>query len=135
LAQKYLNVVLEAYNREQTITENLAPDSPKGYGTKDFVGWGGIGPVSNLIEYVIGLQVNAPEKSVEWRIERADRHGISRLPIGALTASMICEMRKTAADPCRITADSDGAFALKVIANEKTTVHSIHPGKNEIVVT
>ena len=135
LAQKYLNAVLEAYNREQTITENLAPDSPKGYGMKDFVGWGGIGPVSNLIEYVMGLQVNAPEKSVEWRIQRVDRHGISRLPVGVFTASLICEMRNKSADPCHITVESDGDFALKIMVNDRTTVHSIHPGRNEVVVT
>ena len=135
LAQKYLKAVLAAYKQEHTITENLAPDRPKGYGMKDFVGWGGIGPVSDLIEYVLGLEINAPEKSIEWRIERTDRHGISQLPIGTATASLICEMRTDAADACHITVQSDENFTLKTILHEKTTNHTIHPGKNDIVVT
>jgi hypothetical protein len=135
LAQKYLYAVLEAYQHERTITENLAPDTPKGYGMKDFVGWGGIGPVSDLIEYVLGLQINAPEKSVEWRIQRTDRHGVSQLPIGAFTASLICEKRTKDTDPCRLTVESGGDFTLKVMVDEKTTVHSIHAGRNEAVVS
>ena len=135
LAQKYLSAILQAYKREQTITENLAPDNPKGYGMKDFVGWGGIGPVSNLIEYVLGVQVNAPEKSVEWRIQRTDRHGISQLPVGTFTASLISESRPSGAAPCHLTVESSGDLTLKVRLNEKTTVHPIHTGKNEIVVS
>ncbi len=38
-------------------------------------------------------------------------------------------------DPCHITVESDGDFALKVMVDEKTTVHSIHPDRNVILVT
>jgi len=134
-ALKYLAVVREAYKREGTITENLAPDSPKGYGVKDFVGWGGIGPVSNLFEYVLGLQINAPAKSVEWRIQRLDRHGVEQMPIGTFTASLTCEMRNKVTAPCQINVKSDGDFVLNTVLNGKTTVHSIHAGTNEIIAS
>ncbi len=133
LAQKYLKAVVEAYEHEHTITENLAPDSPKGYGMKDFVGWGGIGPISNLIEYVLGFHVSAPEKTVEWRIERTDRHGISNLGIGNFTASFICARRTNSSAPCHIEVESKGIFTLRVIVNDGSTEHSIQPGHNQIV--
>lgn len=134
LAQKYLDAIVQAYQRQHTITENLAPDSPVGYGAKDFVGWGGIGPISNLIEYILGFQVNAPEKSVEWRIERVDRHGISNFCIGNITASMICGRRTDPAGPAQIEVESDGEFTLRVIQNDQATQHSIKPGHSEFVV-
>jgi hypothetical protein len=83
IVQKYSKAIIEAYTREGTITENLAPDTPKGYGVKDFVGWGGIGPISNLFEFTIGLQVNAPDRRIEWRISRTDRHGVENFKVAA----------------------------------------------------
>jgi hypothetical protein len=133
LATKYLNAVLDAYTSEQTITENLAPDSPKGYGMKDFVGWGGIGPISNLIEYILGFQVNAQENSVEWHVQRTDRHGINGLPVANTTASIICEQRPTTSDSCHIGIESDGEFTLRIIREGKSSSHHIHRGRNQIV--
>ncbi len=134
LSQKYLKALLEAYEKEKTVTENLAPDSPKGYGVKDFVGWGGIGSISNLFEYELGLQVNAPAKSVEWRIERTDRHGISNLGIAKYTAALICNRRTSPSAQCHIEVDSGGEFSLKVILNNKASIHPIKIGHNEIMV-
>jgi Trehalase len=135
LAQKYLKAVAEAYQQQHTITENLAPDTAKGYGVKDFVGWGGIGPVSNLIEYVLGFEVNAPEKTVEWRIERIDRHGITNLPIGNFTASMICERRADSKGECHVNVESNGVFTLRLFLGDRSTDHPIRSGHNEIVVS
>ena len=134
IAQKYSKAVLEAYARERTITENLAPDTPKGYGVKDFVGWGGIGPISNLFEFVIGLQVNAPERTIEWRISRTDRHGVTNFKAGHATLSLICDGRRSSADPCRVTADSDAELTLKVYRQDRLTVHPLKRGHNEITV-
>jgi glycogen debranching enzyme len=134
IAQKYSRAVLEAYRNEHTITENLAPDKPKGYGVKEFVGWGGIGPVSNLFEFIIGLQVNAPNRTIEWRISRTDRHGATNLKLGSISVSLICDRRQNPADPCRITADCDGELTLKVYRNDRPVVHQLKRGHNEITV-
>ncbi len=134
LALKYLKAIVTAYEQQHTITENLAPDTPKGYGVKDFVGWGGIGPISNLIEYDLGFQVNAPEKTVEWRIEREDRHGISNFAIGEVIATMICDRRTGSAGPRRIEVESDGTFRLRTIIDDRATEHPIGLGHTEIVV-
>jgi hypothetical protein len=134
LAERYLQAVLEAFQRDKTVTENLEPDSSKGHGAREFVGWGGIGPVSNLIEYVLGFQVNAPEKLIEWRIERTDRHGIQNLSMGKETIGLICERRPQPSSPCHITVHSSGECRLRVVLQDKITAHPINRGRNDIVV-
>jgi len=134
LAHKYLNALAEAYDRQHTITENLAPDAPVGHGAKEFVGWGGVGPVSDLIEYILGFSVNAPENTLEWRITRTDRHGIKNLTIGGNSVELICRERENAKDRCRLTCESTGNFTLEVIVQDRASVHQINKGRTELVV-
>jgi glycogen debranching enzyme len=134
LAEKYLRAVAQAFAQRPTITENLAPDRPQGYGATEFVGWGGIGPIANLIEYVLGFQVKAPERLIEWRIERLDRHGIENLTMGDVRLDLICDRRADSASPCRIAVQSSGACTLKVMVRGATTTHGIAAGRNQIIV-
>ncbi len=131
LAEKYLKAMLEAFEQEQTVTENLEPDSPKGHGAKRFVGWGGIGPIANLIEYLLGFHVDAPERTIEWRIERTDRHGIRNLSMAAHAIDLLCDRRANAASPCRIEVRSSVDFTLKVFVQDRSTTHQIKTGHNE----
>jgi hypothetical protein len=135
LARKYLAAVLEAYKRQHTITENLSPDSAVGYGVKDFVGWGGIGPVGDLIEHVLGFNVNAPENTVEWRINRQDRHGIRNLAVGGVSATFLCDKRQSPNDPCRLAFETTGDLTLKVSVQDKTSVHHLSKGRADLVVS
>jgi hypothetical protein len=135
IAQRYLRAVLEAYAAEQTITENMAPDSSKGYGAKNFVGWGGIGPVSNLIEFVLGFTVNAPDKTIEWRITRTDRHGIENLAVGPSTVSLVCAARPDATSLCPIAVESDSDFSLRVYLQGRITTYPVKAGKVQITAS
>jgi len=65
LAKKFASAVVETCQRQRDVTENLAPDQPLACGAGKFVGWGGVGPVSNLIEYRLGFDVDAPHRRVE----------------------------------------------------------------------
>lgn len=51
------------------------------YSRQDFVGWSGLGPISLLIENVLGIDVNGRENKITWRIHRSDEHGISNLSL------------------------------------------------------
>ncbi|HMD58498.1 MAG TPA: trehalase family glycosidase, partial [Steroidobacteraceae bacterium] len=134
LAGRYLEALVKAFEQDETVTENLAPDSPRGHGAREFVGWGGIGPIANLIEYVLGFQVNAPEQSIEWRIERTDRHGIQNLSMGKDTMSLICARRERDSAPCHIEIQSSGDFTLKVLLGARSSVSRITAGRTEITV-
>ena len=127
-AEKYYRACLKAYRDQGTIRENLAPDKPVGFGAPDFVGWGGIGPVANFIEYILGFDVNAPANTITWRITRLERHGLQNLEFRGFKADLICEARMSPREPCRIAVKSGGSFLLKLAAGGHAVARQIRPG-------
>ena len=134
IAEKYYDACLKAYRDQGTITENLAPDKPVGFGARDFVGWGGIGPVANLIEHILGFDINAPAHTITWRISRLERHGLEHLQLGGFKADMICEARSSPGDACHITVNSGSSFVLKVLADRQRVDKEIHSGTQSFVI-
>lgn len=133
-AAKYYRACLQAYQDQKTIRENLAPDKPVGFGAADFVGWGGIGPVANLIEYVLGFKLDAPAKTITWRINLRERHGLENLQFNGFKTDLICEARVSPGDPCRVSVKSGGAFTLKIISGQQTIEKEIHAGQQEFEI-
>jgi hypothetical protein len=128
LAEKYFNSVIAAFSVEKTIKECILADKLQFSGAPEFVGWGGIGPIANLIEYILGFDISAPEKTITWRITRTDRHGLQNLKFSGFDVELICEARQTADEPCRVTVNSGGAFTLAVILHGKTLENRIEKG-------
>lgn len=73
LVEKYLNAISEVYGKTHTLWEVYSPDmyipATNASGIHmvqpDFVGWTGLAPISMLIENVLGIRLNAPEKKIE----------------------------------------------------------------------
>ncbi len=144
IAMNHLKNVVEVFRQTGTIWEFYAPDSVKpglvdGHpGRRDFVGWSGLGPIAHLIEFAIGIHVDAPANLVTWDIRSPQRCGVKRLWFGGKTASLMCEAAAGAASsrpadaraaasrpapaagPRKLTVNSDGAFGLEVICTGKT---------------
>ncbi|HEX4415958.1 MAG TPA: trehalase family glycosidase [Lacipirellulaceae bacterium] len=133
LAEKYLNAELEVFNKEHTIKENLSPDTPVGAGMGEFVGWGGIAPVANLIEAVLGLDIDAPANAITWHITHTERHGLKNFQLGDSKVDLTCDKRASATDPCQITINSTGNFTLRLIAGETKEV-KITQGEQHITL-
>jgi hypothetical protein len=55
----------------------------------DFCGWSALGPISLMIENVLGIQCDAVSDTVTWRLHHPGRHGIRNLRIGKVTADLI----------------------------------------------
>jgi hypothetical protein len=127
-AEKYYGACLTAYRNEKTIKENLAPDQAAGFGATDFVGWGGIGPVANLIEYELGFEIDAPGQSITWRIARPERHGLENFELNGFKADMVCEARGASNTVRHVTINSGGAFTLKISAGGALSEKKIHAG-------
>ena len=134
LAEKYFAAQLEVFTKEKTIKENMAPDLAMGCGVPEFVGWGGIGPVANLIEAVIGLDINAPENTITWRVHRTERHGLKNFTLNGFQVDLLCDARKSAGDPCKITIHSGGAFTLKLIGAGQKKELKIMRGEQSVVI-
>ncbi len=134
LAERYFNAQIEVFAKERTVKENLAPDQPLGCGVPEFVGWGGLGPVANLIEAVIGLDFDAPANTVTWRISKTQRHGLRNFKFGGLPLDLICEERRSADDPCTLSVKADRAFTLVVMVGAHRESLQVQPGEHRYVV-
>lgn len=128
LAGRYCFAMAAAYKKEGTIRESLSTTKPIFSGYPDFVGWGGVGPIANLIEYVLGIDLNVPRNTIVWHLHRTERHGLQHLKIGDFYVDLLCDERATADAPCRLTVTSGGAFTLQTVVAEKVVHHRIEKG-------
>jgi neutral trehalase len=83
-----------------TIWECYSPTLPKPGTTKDnveicrpdFCGWSAVGPISLLIENVLGFhRIDAINNVVSWRMHWNCRHGIRRLRFGSVITDIVAE--------------------------------------------
>jgi hypothetical protein len=126
--------MVACYTRNKTINESLSPTTLDGWGQPNFVGWGGIGPIANFIEYVLGFDIDAPQNIVTWHLHRTERHGLRNIKIGASYADFVCEARSKPAEACQLTVQSDGQFTLRTVFNGKTKQHKIASGTTSLKV-
>jgi hypothetical protein len=115
IALEHLRVITRIFKDTGTVWENYAPDAAKpGTPAKpDLVGWSGLGPILYLIEYGIGVRVDAPSNTIAWNIRSSERVGIERLRFGGTTVSLTCaapdaQHRRT------VRVRSDAPFHLKL---------------------
>jgi len=111
---------------ENYSAENLSQGNPS---IRDFVGWSGVGPISILIENIIGITPNAVENRVDWKINRIERHGLRNLHFGkngSTVMSLTCAARTSLDQPPVLTIESNASFTLAV---------SFAGGRAERVVT
>jgi hypothetical protein len=87
-----------------TIWETYSPTEAKpstlkrpddGLARPDFCGWSALGPISLMIENVIGLNADARIGVVTWRLRQAGRHGVRNLRFGQITADLVYDGRET----------------------------------------
>jgi glycogen debranching enzyme len=134
LAEKYFAAQLEVFGKEKTIKENLAPDQALGCGVAEFVGWGGLGPVANLIEAVLGFDLDVPGHTITWTLNHTERHGLKGIRFGDFGVDLVAEQRAEPGAPCEIQVESGGAFTLKCVINGRPTEIQVPKGSSRHVV-
>lgn len=120
--EKYLAAMAEVFNKTGTVYENympekIAPESGKG----DFVGWTALGPITLLIENVLGFHPDGVRNRLDWRLARTDRHGIERLHFGNITTDVVYDGNGT------VTVKSDEPYTLVV----NGVTHDIPAGESQ----
>lgn len=115
IALEHLRLVTQIFRDTGTVWENYAPDAikPGTPAKRDFVGWSGLGPILYLIEYGIGIRVDAAANSVTWYLRSSQRVGIEKLWFGQTTASLVCEA-PNAEGKRTVRVQTDGRFRLKL---------------------
>jgi glycogen debranching enzyme len=116
-ALRHLGAMARIYGETGTIWENYRPDDD-GHGTParpEFVGWSGLGPIAMLIEYILGVEINAPARLITWRVVEPGPHGIENLLVGTARARL------------HITADG----TIEAESSEPLTLRVIREGREE----
>ena len=117
IALNHVTNVVQVYERTGTVWENYAPEAaaPGKPAKGDFVGWGGLGPVAVLLEYVFGLQPDVQHSRLTWDVRLAEEHGVRRYPFGANgLLDLFCPARSSAAERPQIRAHSTTPVDLVV---------------------
>ncbi len=96
VTEKYLGAMAEVFQKRGTVFENYMPEKIEpSSGRGDFVGWTGVGPVTLLIENVLGFRPDGEHNRLDWQLARTDRHGIKKLRFGQVTTDVIYDGNDT----------------------------------------
>ena len=85
IAANHVRRVTETFEATGTVWEKYAPETaaPGDPAKGDFVGWGGVGPVAVLFEYLFGLRPDVPAARLVLDVRLTDRFGVKNYPFGA----------------------------------------------------
>ena len=96
---------------------------------KDFVGWGGLGPIVMFVEDVIGLDVNAIDKRIDWHFSYPGKQGVTEMPFngGKVSLEAVVDVAQM---NFKIKVTTDRPFRLRAIVPDGTyrVVRDIQPG-------
>lgn len=117
VTNKYSKTLWETYQPEYIqpggIEDYNSNGGNIGLVRKDFVGWTGLAPIAMMIEDVIGFTANAPENTLEWRINLTEKHGMENFRFNNNVIDIIAEERTNSNEKVSITVNADKAFKLK----------------------
>ncbi len=84
IGRRHHEMVTQVFKDTGTFFENYAPEqaAPGMPAKGDFVGWGGLGPISVFLEYVFGLRPDHLRRVLVWDVRLTEAHGVRNYPIG-----------------------------------------------------
>ena len=144
IAQNHISNMRTVFDKfsPATIWECYAPDLKEPakshrarhncYVRKDFVGWGGLGPIAMLIENVIGVTLNVPENKLYWCLSLCEEHGVKNLKFNNRIVSLHCESRKDHNSPAKLRIKSEIGLTLCVSLNDERKEFQAIPGRDNI---
>jgi hypothetical protein len=115
IAVRYLDLLYRVWKNYEphTLWECYAPemDAPaiNEYGQRcrpDFVGWTGLGPIAMLLEDILGLDIDYPNRVITWHSDILEPHGVDNLRFGPHRISLRAGARRHANDLPEITVDA-----------------------------
>ena len=131
IALNHYHQVFEVWKKTGTFFEYYAPESmnPGFMARKDFIGWTGLAPIAEFLEFIIGIRADYPENTITWDLNLTEANGVERYPFGPNgNITMKAAKRANATAEPRITIDSNVAFTLKVYYGSKTKTINVEPG-------
>lgn len=119
IACNHVANVTKVFEQTGTLWENYAPESAAAGNParRDFVGWAGIGPITVLLENVLGIRPAANGRGLIWDIRLLEGHGVRRYPLGGGGwIDLTCGPRQSATDApdVQVTATGDVTADVKL---------------------
>ena len=124
IAKRHLDCMLEVMESpkyKKTIWECYSPERAAPgtkYGgklcRKDFVGWGGLGPIVMLVEDVIGLDIRAIDGRIDWTISEPGRQGLRDFPFNGGSVTLLADA-DIGAGNVKVDVTTERPFHLKVM--------------------
>ncbi|RYG51886.1 hypothetical protein EON67_02435 [archaeon] len=82
----------------------------------DFVGWGGLGPITVLFEYVFGIRPDVPSATIVWDVRLLDAFGVDNYPFGCDgVVALRCASRSRVEDKPVVTVRSNMPLTVRVL--------------------
>ena len=85
-----------------------------GYVRDAFVGWGGLAPITLLIENIIGLEFNAEENTVTFNLHGRDACGLENMIFNGNNVSIVCREYQPFRGKTIIETEAEKPFKLVV---------------------
>ena len=137
-ATNHLDNMVEVFRKVEprTIWENYSPEraTPGDPARPEFVGWSGNGPITLLIENIIGIRADGVDNTVTWRPTLTGRHGIENLRFGGNSADLIALPGDSAEASLRIEVRAEAPFTLEVVRRGRSHSYGVGAGKTRLSV-
>ena len=92
---------------------------------KDFVGWTGLPPIAELIEYIFGIRADMEEGRMTIDVHLTDGYGIDRYPLGENgQVSIKVAKRNSTSDRPKVTIKTDIPFKVTLIWGDGQTAEA-----------
>lgn len=126
----HLNNMSAVFQGTDTVWENYAPEFTKpGRPAKaDFVGWTGDGPIAQLIENYIGININVPDNTITWNLLTTEEVGLKNIKFGDATIDLVAMKRKKIDSPVEIQVKATDSFQLELNTPNKSAKKNIRKG-------
>ncbi len=139
IAMKYVGAIARTYADYQpnTLWECYSPEEDlpgltaySGEAVKgDFVGWTGLGPIAMLIENIIGIDIDVPDRRVNWDIRLTEAHGVRSLGLGGLgRADLLCKARKSADAPAEVELSCHSDLTVRITRGSVSKTIEVQKG-------
>lgn len=135
----HLDNVAEVFRSVEphSIWEDYSPEhpTPGEPARPEFVGWSGNGPITLLIENIIGLRANGANNTVVWRPTLTGRHGLENLRFGDNSADLVALPRSSPAESLDIEVRAESPFTLEVVHGGRRRSYNVAAGESRLTVT
>ena len=127
-----IHTIWQLYSPEEK-TPGTRWDAHK-YGEPECIAFSGHGPISMLIEDIIGIEVQAPDDKLTWRSWMLNKHGIKNLRFGDNIVTIWCEKRGKDLLPYIVHGETNSSVKINFIIGDESFSVDFDKGPIELEI-